>query len=258
MPLRPAVVRVAYHAVGGDWDSPLAIAEPALRAQLCLLRELGYVGLTFAESERRWRAGRLPPRTAVITFDDGYASVWRARAALRAVGYPATVFVLPPFVDATAPMRWFGVEQESPQRMRPLAWEQLAALCDEGWEVGSHTMSHPLLTLLDDAALGEELAASRQTIADRLGSCATVAYPYGIADRRVAAAARRAGYLAGCALTADHSCDTPYRRPRLPLTGADTGLRLQLGLTAGLTLRRTPLARAARTLRRRRTWLPAG
>jgi peptidoglycan/xylan/chitin deacetylase (PgdA/CDA1 family) len=257
MQLWPAVVRLAYHAIGG-WGSPLAIPEPALRSQLRLLRENRYVGLTFAEAERRGRAGTLPPRTAVITFDDGYASVGRARAVLREVGYPATVFVLPPFVDAGGPMRWFGVEDEPAQRMRPLDWAGLAALRDEGWEVGSHTLSHPLLTLLDDEALWRELAGSREAIAARFGDCATVAYPYGIADRRVATAARKAGYQAGCSLTADHSLDTPYRRPRLPLTGADTGLRLQLALTAGLKLRRTPLAGAARSLHRHRTWLPTG
>ncbi|HEX5260715.1 MAG TPA: polysaccharide deacetylase family protein [Gaiellales bacterium] len=258
MPLRPAVVRVAYHAVGADWDSSLAIPEPTLRAQLRLLRESGYVGLTFAEAERRWQAGTLPRRTVVVTFDDGYASVGRALAALREVGYPATVFVLPPFVDSGAPMRWFGVEHEPPERMRPLRWNELASLREEGWEVGSHTLSHPLLTLVDDETLSRELTASREAIAARFGACATIAYPYGMADRRVAAAARKAGYQAGCSLTADHTCDTPYRRPRLPLTGTDTGLRLQLGLTAGLKLRRTPLVRAARSLRRSRPWLPAG
>ena len=211
MPLRPAVVRVAYHAVGADWDSPLAIPEPALRAQLRLLRESGYAGLTFAEAERRWQAGTLPRRTVVVTFDDGYASVGRARAALREVGYPATVFVLPPFVDSGAPLRWFGVEHEPPERMRPLGWEELDRSPRGG--MGGR-LAHPVAPAADAARrrdLARELTASREAITARFGACATIAYPYGIADRRVAGAARRAGYR--------RVAHSPPTTPATPPTG---------------------------------------
>src|SRR5207248_4743496 len=120
-----------------------------------------------------------------------------------------------------------------------------------GWEVGSHTATHPLLPDLDDAVLEDELAGSRATIERRLGSCETLAYPYGRADERTAAAAARAGYLAAFTLGRAHRPDEPRRRPRLDLRSVDDGLRLRLRLSGGAALaRRTGAAAAASDLRR--------
>jgi hypothetical protein len=58
-----------------------------------------------------------------------------------------------------------------------------------------------------------------------LEKCETVAYPYdGRADARLAHAAARAGYLAGRAFTPVYRIDERYRRVRIGLTPADTGL----------------------------------
>ena len=71
----------------------------------------------------------------------------------------------------------------------------LAELADAGWEVGSHTRSHPRLPQVDDAALARELGDSRELIAERLGRpCESIAYPYGDFDERVVRATAAAGY----------------------------------------------------------------
>src|ERR671931_1395402 len=201
---------LAFHAVG-TWSPSVAIPEPALRAQLALLRRRGYVGLTAAEAERRRQAGTLPPRTVVVTFDDGFRSVLRARPILDEVGFPATVFVVTSFVESGEPLRWPGLEQSEDS----LGWPELELLREAGWEVGSHTVTHPLLPDLDDADLERELVYSRSTIRKRLGLCETLAYPYGRADERTAAAAARAGYLAAFTLSRVHRPDERLRRPRL-------------------------------------------
>jgi peptidoglycan/xylan/chitin deacetylase (PgdA/CDA1 family) len=248
---------LAYHAVGA-WSPTLAIPEPALRAQLALLHRRGYVGLTAAEAERRRQVGTLPPRTVVVTFDDGFRSVLRARPILEEVGFPATVFAVTSFVDSGEPLRWPGLEQSE----ESLGWSELELLREAGWEVGSHTATHPLLPDLDDADLERELLESRATIEKRLGSCETLAYPYGRADERTAAAAARAGYLAAFMLSRAHRPDEPLRRPRLGLADADRGARLRLRLSRTATLvRRSRAAAAASGLRRtalpRPRWLPA-
>ena len=139
---------LAYHAVG-TWSPALAIPEAVLRAQLSFLRRRGYVGLTAAEAERRQQDGTLPPRTVVVTFDDGFRSVLRARAILDDVGFPATVFAVTSFVESGEPLRWPGLEQSE----ESLGWSELARLREAGWEVGSHTATHPLLPDLDDVEL---------------------------------------------------------------------------------------------------------
>jgi peptidoglycan/xylan/chitin deacetylase (PgdA/CDA1 family) len=248
---------LAYHAVG-SWSPTLAIPEPALRAQLSLLRRRGYVGVTAAEAERRRQEGTLPARAVVVTFDDGFRSVLRAKPILEELGFPATVFAVTSFVDSGEPLRWPGLEQSE----ESLGWSELELLRDAGWEVGSHTATHPLLPDLDDAELERELADSRATIQKRLGSCETLAYPYGRADERTAVAAARAGYLAAFTLGRAHRPDEPLHRPRLGLRTADLGFRLRLRLSTGAALaRRSRTAAAASDLRRaalpRPEWLPA-
>ena len=248
---------LAYHAVG-TWSKALAIPERVLRAQLALLRRRGYVGLTAAEAERRRQDGTLPPRTVVITFDDGFRSVLRARPILDEVGFPATVFAVTSFVESGEPLRWPGLERAE----ESLGWSELELLREAGWEVGSHTATHPLLLDLDDADLERELGDSRALLEKRLGSCVTLAYPYGRADERTAAAAGRAGYLAAFTLSRVHTLDEPLRRPRLGLRSADRGMRLRLRLSGSAALaRRSRAAAAASGLRRtvlpRRGWLPA-
>jgi peptidoglycan/xylan/chitin deacetylase (PgdA/CDA1 family) len=245
---------LAYHAVGAG---SLAIPEPALRAQLVLLRRRGYVGLTAAEAERRRQDGTLPARTVVVTFDDGFRSVLHARPTLDEAGFPATVFVVTSLVESGEPLRWPGLEQSEAS----LGWSELELLREAGWEVGSHTVTHALLPDLDDAGLERELVDSRATIQKRLGSCETLAYPYGRADERTAAAAARTGYVAAFTLGRAHRPDEPLRRPRLGLRAVDRGLRLRVRLSTGAALaRRSRPAAAASALRRamlpRPEWLP--
>lgn len=258
---RPLIL--AYHAVSSTWDSPLAVTEEALEQQAAYLRRRGYRGLTMAEAERLRTDGELPARTVVFTFDDGYRSTLRAAGILERHGYPGTVFAVTAFPASGAHLSWPGIEHEltdtTAEQLEPLSWDDLAGLRDRGWEVGSHTVTHALLTAADDAALAAELGDSRQAIADRLGACATIAYPYGVGDARVAAAARAAGYLAGCTLTGAHLDDEPHRRPRVGMTSADTGTRLRAKVSpVGVALRRSGAARTVRRLRRRRDWIPAG
>jgi peptidoglycan/xylan/chitin deacetylase (PgdA/CDA1 family) len=207
-----------------------------LRDQLAELRRRGHVGFTLREWERLREAGSLPQRSVVVTFDDGYASTLRAKPILDSLGYPATVFPVLRFVDSAEPLGWPGIDHwrdsEFAPELQPLTWAQLEGLVEAGWEVGSHTLCHPLLVSLDDATLRTELRDSRLGISAKLGACDTIAYPYGEADERVARAAADAGYAAGCTLTRFHLNDEAHLRPRVGLFTADRGMRLRLKLSA--------------------------
>lgn len=257
---RPLIL--AYHAVSSTWDSPLAVTEEALAGHAAYLRARGYRGLTLAESERMRSSRTLPARSVVFTFDDGYRSTLRAADILQAYGYSGTVFAVTSFADSGAPLSWSGIEDEmmpeTATNLEPLSWDELAALRARGWEVGSHTVTHALLTGVDDDRLAAELGDARRVIADRLGTCDTIAYPYGIADARIAAAAGRAGYAAACTLTGAHVADERYLRPRVGMRSADAGLRLRAKVSPlGVALRRSVAARTVRRMRRRRDWLPS-
>jgi peptidoglycan/xylan/chitin deacetylase (PgdA/CDA1 family) len=134
---------------------------------------------------------------------------------------------------------WMGGPDE--HELVSLGWEELRDLADGGWEVGSHTVSHPHLTRLDDAQLAKELSASKADCEQALGRpCTTLAYPYGDVDKRVADAASRAGYKHAVTL-AVHS-PLPLRWPRVGLYNRDDGARVRLKLSPAVFRARTALA----------------
>jgi peptidoglycan/xylan/chitin deacetylase (PgdA/CDA1 family) len=75
--------------------------------------------------------------------------------------------------------------------------EALPRLAAAGLEIGFHTRRHDVLPPLGDAELAEAMRAGRSELEDVVGPLRTISYPHGLADARVAAAARAAGFEAG-------------------------------------------------------------
>jgi peptidoglycan/xylan/chitin deacetylase (PgdA/CDA1 family) len=219
---------LCYHAVSERWPAALSVTPSALEAQLAALSRRG-PGVTFAQAASGSGA-------FAMTFDDAYRSVIDlAFPRMAALGVAGTVFVPTAWTGGEDPMVWPGVDHwaqgEHRDELLPMTWEQLAELADAGWEIGSHTRSHPRLTTIDDARLAAELRDSRTEIEDRLGRpCRTIAYPYGDVDARVADAAREAGYTAGCSLPrawAGRNAD-PLLVPRIGVYNEDGRLRFAI------------------------------
>ncbi len=106
-------------------------------------------------------------------------------------------------------------------RHRRLSAEQVRALAEQDlFEVGSHTCTHSALAALSRRAGREELARSRQRLADLLGEAPDLlAYPYGSVGavvRRNARDARSAGYRAAFANVAGPvEGASPFAVPRI-------------------------------------------
>jgi peptidoglycan/xylan/chitin deacetylase (PgdA/CDA1 family) len=192
---RGDVLILCYHAVSEDWESTLSVTPDALQAQLEHLVSKGYRGMTFTDAA----LGEHRDKVVAVTFDDGYRSVGDlASPVLGGLGIPGTVFVPSRFMGTGQPMSWPGIDQwiGTPQEdeLMPMSWEELRDLDKVGWEIGSHTVSHPRLTTLGDDELREELVRSREQCAAEIGSCLSIAFPYGDCDARVIEASRQAGY----------------------------------------------------------------
>jgi peptidoglycan/xylan/chitin deacetylase (PgdA/CDA1 family) len=233
---------LCYHALSDTWPADLAVAPDRFEEQLEELLGRGYQGVTFTEA---MRDGDGPPRLAV-TFDDAYRSVIeRGLPVMSRLGLPATVFVPVDFVGSAAPMSWPGIDRwvggPHEDEMRCMDGDQLGTLAGAGWEIGSHTRSHPRLTRLPDARLGDELAGSRSRLEDLLGlACRSIAYPYGDVNRRVARAAQSAGYEAACTLRAWELRRNPLLWPRVGVYREDSLKRFRLKVSP--TARRVKLS----------------
>jgi peptidoglycan/xylan/chitin deacetylase (PgdA/CDA1 family) len=235
---------LCYHGVSERW--PAAVSPGALQSQVAHLLTRGYRGVIFGE------AMRAPAPTALaVTFDDGYRSlVDRALPVLRALGVPATVFVPTDYVGV-APAAWPGTDVwlRTPyeSELAVMSWDELGRLADAGWEIGSHTCSHPRLTDLSDAAVAHELRDSRARIEDELGrACSSLAYPFGDWDDRVARAAAAAGYRAACTLPAALHPASALAWPRIGIYRHD-----------GSATFRLKVSRSVRRLRSTRAWVMA-
>jgi peptidoglycan/xylan/chitin deacetylase (PgdA/CDA1 family) len=238
------VIVLCYHACSPDWKAPLSVSPANLRRQIGHLLRRGWQPTTFLE------AALNPPyrRTFAVTFDDAFASVKRhALPVLDQLGVPGTLFVPTAFPDSHARLTWPGIEHwlDGPWagELDALSWDEIRELAAGGWEIGSHSHSHARLPLLSDDDLARELNESRRILAAELGRpCQTIAYPYGAGDARVAAAAREAGYAAGCTLARSLEPSGPLRHPRVGIYQHDGSLKFLLKVARSTRrLRASPL-----------------
>ncbi len=123
------------------------------------------------------------PKTFVLTFDDGYASVFQhAFPILHELEMTATIFIAPQknvagnSIDALPTL----------YKRAMLRWDEIRELRAHGFHFGAHTLTHRDLTRLDDAEIAYELRASRDILADALGEKISLfAYPLGKYNARV-------------------------------------------------------------------------
>lgn len=213
------VLVLCYHAVSERWEWEFAVRPDDFERQLRLLIKRGYRGATFSDAV----SGSHDGRQLVVTFDDAYRSVWeQALPVLSNLGLPGTVFACTDFVGQSGPMplpglaRWLGTPIED--ELSCMGWAQLADLARSGWEVGSHTGSHPHLTQLDDRQLVDELQRSKNACEQRLGvPCRSLAYPHGDVDGRVVKLTRAVGYRGGATLHTGLRRPGPLQWPRVVL-----------------------------------------
>ncbi|HEY0631616.1 MAG TPA: polysaccharide deacetylase family protein [Thermoleophilaceae bacterium] len=240
------VLVLCYHALSPDWPADLSVTPDRFEAQAELLVRRGYVGATFEQA----LTAPPGPRTVAITFDDAYRSVFElALPVMRRLGLPGSIYVPTDWVGRQEPMSWEGIDRwvggPHQHELACLEWDELGQLADAGWEVGSHTRSHPHLTRIDDEQLTAELEGSRAACAEALGRpCRSVAYPYGDVDGRVVAAARASGYAFGAALPVGRfRGSAPLDWPREGIYNGDDPRRFRLKVSPLVRRLRGRLAR---------------
>ena len=227
----PAEVLVlCYHGVSPTWPAQTSVTPERFRAQIEALLARGYRALTLHDALTAPGGGK----AMAVTFDDAHVSVLdHAAPVLRALGVPATVYVPTDYAGTDRLMGWQGYDAwlgtEHADELRCMGWEQLRGLAAEGWEIGSHTRSHPRLTQIGDEQLADELAGSRQACEEAMGApCVSIAYPYGDHDDRVVRAARAAGYGLGVTVPTRWEVALPLAWPRVAVYHADDAQRVQL------------------------------
>lgn len=214
--LKPVVDQTAqtiifcYHRLVDKIRYPgTEITPAAFEAQMKELKDRGITVISMQDL-LAWKRGEknIPPRCAVISFDDGWKSQYEvAWPIMKKFGYTFTMFI---YTE--------GVAGGSLGGGQAITWEQLADMRDNGIDIEAHTATHQDLreghpitlagpggkrtrTKLTGAAyeqwIQNEVVGCKQLLEQRLGikvNCFAV--PYGFYNEHVKEIAKNAGYEA--------------------------------------------------------------
>jgi peptidoglycan/xylan/chitin deacetylase (PgdA/CDA1 family) len=242
---------LCYHGISETWPAATSVRPGDFKDQLEGFLRRGYRGATFSD------ALMAPPaeKTLVVTFDDAHRSVLQYAASVMAgLGIPGTVYVPTDYAGTDKSMAWDGYDDwlgtEHEPELLCMGWDELRDLASRGWEVGSHTRSHPRLSRLGDAEIAAELAESRRECEERMGApCRSIAYPYSDYDARVVRAAGEAGYRFAATVPRGPRSPLPLEWPRVGVYHGESARRVRLRAGAR-RLMPSASSRAALALRR--------
>ena len=170
-------VILTYHSIS-EGTSPLKIAPRLFAEQIEWLRSNARVAPLEEVVDYLAESKPLPARTVVLTFDDGFADFYtHAAPVLKQAHMPAVVFLPTAFCGGTN--RWPG--QPGWVEEQPLmSWGQVSELAEAGFSFGSHTVTHPDLSIVREPALEHEIAGSKSEIEQQTGrEVKFFCYPYG-------------------------------------------------------------------------------
>jgi peptidoglycan/xylan/chitin deacetylase (PgdA/CDA1 family) len=204
-----------YHAFGLD-RSPITLPPLVFSQQMQWLHDHGYQTLSLLRLAEHILTGvSLPERSVVLTFDDGYQSVYQvALPVLIQYGFNATVFLVAGHCGGYND--WDGQPAGIPH-LPLLDWQQVQEMDQAGIDFGAHTVSHARLDKLSMEKVRQEILDSRQIITDKLGHAVnSFAYPYGRYDQQVKGLVRET-FLTACSarLGLVSSESDPYELKRI-------------------------------------------
>jgi peptidoglycan/xylan/chitin deacetylase (PgdA/CDA1 family) len=174
---------LTFHDID-EQPSVIAISPSVFRAGLGMLHENGYRTLRLIEAvDFLLRGAPFPDLSFVITFDDGYQSVYeKAFPVLQRFNMTATVFLAVGERDKLNS----AVEVPSFEGRAMLNWREIWEMQRSGIDFGAHTLTHPDLTRLPLDRVESEVYNGKRIIEEALGTpVLCFAYPYGYYNQHV-------------------------------------------------------------------------
>lgn len=179
---RDRLLILCYHGIAQAdehlWRPGLFMPPELLEQRLQALQRGKYSVIGLNEGVQRLQAGELPPRSVVITFDDGGYDFYKiAYPLLQKYGYPATVYQTTYYSDYQAPI--FNLVCSY------LLWQRRGQVLDQGRELGldppmdlrTEQSRHEIVRKLMDRSESENLTGvQKNQIATELAKVLDVDY----------------------------------------------------------------------------------
>ena len=166
----------------------LFVAKEQLKRQLKLLKFMGFDFLSLGDLllNKKIKKGVL------LTFDDAYLDFWvKALPIFMELKVRSVIFVPVALVGSYNQWDYDRIRIKKPI----MNWEHIKELHSLGFEIGSHSLTHPYLSKIDPQKAWEEIYTSKVILEDKLGTeIKAFCYPYGDYSQQVRDMVQRAGY----------------------------------------------------------------
>lgn len=183
---------LCYHNLNPVKPGSMNLKPQKFEAQLKWLKENGFNIIPLKEAVAYLKGERktLPPKSIVITFDDGWQSVYTYLFPLiKKYNVPVTLFIYPQTIS---------------EGKNAMTWEELKELQHTGlFDIQGHTYWHPnfkiekrkLSSAEYEKFVQKQLVNSKKILEEKLGKNVTLlAWPFGIYDKYLEEQAQKAGY----------------------------------------------------------------
>lgn len=213
---------LCYHNLNPTRPGSMNMTPDHFESQIKWLKSNGFtiIPLKDAVAYLQGERAALPPKAVVISFDDGWASVYTyLYPIVKKYHFPVTLFIYPETISTGK---------------HALTWNQLKELQGTGlFDIQGHTYSHPNFKqekrrMSDEQFakfVNNELAHSKKILEEKMGTKITLlAWPFGIYDDYLEKQAANAGYTMAFSIDARtaHRGYRPMSQPRYMIVAGQT------------------------------------
>lgn len=183
---------LCYHNLNPTTPGSMNMTPQKFESQIKLLKDNGYTIIPLLEAVEYLQGKRdsLPPKSVVVTADDGWQSVYKYMVPIvKKYNIPVTLFIYPATIS---------------EGKNAMTWDELRELQQTGlFDVQSHTYWHPnfkqerrrLSPAAYESFVQKQLVTSKKILEEKMNKKITLlAWPFGIYDQYLEDQAAKAGY----------------------------------------------------------------
>jgi peptidoglycan/xylan/chitin deacetylase (PgdA/CDA1 family) len=203
------------------------ITVELFKQQMEWLAAKGYEVVTIDDMLKNFAVKKNTQKYCVITFDDGYLSLYKyALPLLRQYKFAATLYLSTAAVGENDFKKLPSLNFKTlPANDKPLAWDEIKEMSNNGWTIESHSVSHADNSQLTAPQLIHEITESKKIIEWQLQKPVLhYAFPFGKYNTISLKLVKEAGYKTATTVHAGlcTSKNDLYRLPRLEINADDS------------------------------------
>lgn len=207
----PAFI-LTYHSISDDnWFFSVKLEE--FKKQINYLRE-NFEIISLSDLEKYIKGNiKFDKPVVVITFDDGYRNILSIRDFYKNIKVKPTVFLI-------AETKLANYEELKTTRDF-LSKNDVNVLLKDGWEIGSHTITHPDMYKLTGIEIEKEVLGSKKIIEKNFNKKVKyISYPKGKYTNEIVNFVNKAGYSLGFTMN-DEIIDSKINKLKIPRIGVN-------------------------------------